>query len=341
MTPDVRVGLLWRREWDPPGPAGPDPAGCRLHGVFAAFADLGVRAEGVVYADDAVDSVREHVLQLDALLVWVNPIEHGLDRSRLDSVLREAADNGVFVSAHPDVIGRMATKRVLVDTQSLGWGTPTLLHRSVGDLRARLAAIDAATVLKRHWGMGGDGVWKVEPLGDGTLTVQHALAGAAPERLPLESFVELCTPYFDGDGFMVEQPYQPRLPEGMIRAYLTHDRVVGFTHQHPRGLLPPAATPGPPGKVFALPDDPRYARLRQRLETEWVPQLQDLVGVARAELPVIWDADFLFGPGDADGSDTFVLCEINASSTFAFPEFAMAGVARVTLERLGSTGCNV
>jgi hypothetical protein len=33
---------------------------------------------------------------------------------------------------------------------------------------------------------------------------------------------------------------------------------------------------------------------------------------------VIWDADFLHGL-----NDDYVLCEINASSTFSFPEFAM------------------
>ena len=34
---------------------------------------------------------------------------------------------------------------------------------------------------------------------------------------------------------MVEQPFQERIGEGMIRVYLTHDEVVGFAHQYPRG----------------------------------------------------------------------------------------------------------
>jgi hypothetical protein len=48
-----------------------------------------------------------------------------------------------------------------------------------------------------------------------------------------------------------------------------------------------------------------------------------------AQLPVIWDADFVRGD---DGA--YVLLEINCSSTFAFPEFAMPGVARATVELL-------
>src|SRR4051812_13405734 len=108
-----RVGLLWRQEWDEPQPAADGWQGYRLHGVFEAFAALGVQAEAVIYGDDRVEEVREHLLTLDGVLVWVNPIEKGLDRSKLDLLLREVAREGVWVSAHPDVILRMATKRVL------------------------------------------------------------------------------------------------------------------------------------------------------------------------------------------------------------------------------------
>jgi hypothetical protein len=62
----------------------------------------------------------------------------------------------------------------------------------------------------------------------------------------------------------------------------------------------------------------------------------EIVGVDRDALPVIWDADFLYGPKTPSGEDTFVLCEINASSTFAFPEHAMPAVARAAIERIGA-----
>ena len=75
-----RVGLLWRSEWDPVS----DTKSCKLHEMFAAFAGLGVTAEPVVYSDERIDAVREQLLALDAALVWVNPIEQGLDRSLLD-----------------------------------------------------------------------------------------------------------------------------------------------------------------------------------------------------------------------------------------------------------------
>jgi hypothetical protein len=62
--------------------------------------------------------------------------------------------------------------------------------------------------------------------------------------------------------------------------------------------------------------------------------MQQILNLDTAALPVIWDADFLYGPKDSNGNDSFVLCEINVSSTFAFPEFAMPMVARATLRRI-------
>jgi len=337
-TPALLVGLLWRNEWDPPGEDGPDVAACKLRGVFAAFSELGVEAEPVVYSDDRADAVREQLLRLDGVLVWVNPIEKGLDRSRLDPLLREVAAGGVFVSAHPDVILRLGTKEVLVDSRSMSCGTDTYVYRAWPEFRRTFPerlVTRGPLVLKQHRGMGGEGVWKVERLDRETVIAQHAADGAQPERIALTDFVARCEPYFSGTGLIVEQPYQERLPEGMIRAYLTHDRVVGFTHQHPRALLPPDADVPPSTKVFEPPTGPGYRDLRLRVETEWVPELQRILGLRTAQLPVIWDLDFLFGPKTADGKDTYVLCEINVSSTFAFPEFAMPGVARAAVQRIG------
>jgi hypothetical protein len=51
-------------------------------------------------------------------------------------------------------------------------------------------------------------------------------------------------------------------------------------------------------------------------------------------LPIIWDADFLYGPRTASGEDTYVLCEINVSSVFAIPEQAPAEIARLVADKL-------
>jgi hypothetical protein len=51
-------------------------------------------------------------------------------------------------------------------------------------------------------------------------------------------------------------------------------------------------------------------------------------------LPIIWDADFLYGPRTTAGEDTYVLCEINVSSVAPFPEQAAEAIARLAIARL-------
>jgi hypothetical protein len=65
-----------------------------------------------------------------------------------------------------------------------------------------------------------------------------------------------------------------------------------------------------------------------------MPELQELLRLDTHRLPVIWDADFLYGAKTTSEDDAYVLCEINASSTFAFPEHAMPTVAKVATQRI-------
>lgn len=83
------------------------------------------------------------------------------------------------------------------------------------------------------------------------------------------------------------------------------------------------------------PDAAQFQTLRRLMEDEWIPQLMATLAIDEASLPVIWDADFLYGPRDADGADTYVLCEINASSCFAIPDEAPAAIARTVSDRIG------
>jgi hypothetical protein len=93
------------------------PQNNRLSRVFEALTDLDVSAVPTVYTDEIVDEMREQLLEVDGVLVWVNPITEGRDRSKLDALLREVAGRGVWMSAHPDVILKMGTKQVIFDTR--------------------------------------------------------------------------------------------------------------------------------------------------------------------------------------------------------------------------------
>ena len=82
------------------------------------------------------------------------------------------------------------------------------------------------------------------------------------------------------------------------------------------------------------PDEPTFRSLRAKVESEWVPAMQTLVEVDDASLPVLWDADFLYGPTKPSGDDTYVLCEINVSAVLPFPPEAPPKLARATLAAL-------
>jgi hypothetical protein len=319
---------------------------------------LNVAAENVVYADDAVEEVRSQLLGLDGVLVWVNPIQDGADRGQLDGLLREVSAKGVRVSAHPNVIARMGTKEVLFRTRSLGWGTESDLYHSAEELAERFPsrlARDRRLVIKQARGNGGNGVWRVdlvETISRGQATpgltapveVMHAQtrdALAPVEEMTLGDFLERISEYFAWSGSVVVQPYLMRLAEGMIRCYFVQDKVVGFCHQWPRGLLDASAEHqlgGAPGQRGPMEDAdvPAYQSLRSSAETQWVPGMQRLVGINTADLPVIWDADFLLGPKDGAGADSYVLCEINISAVWPYPtqasqQMATAAVAAIEL----------
>jgi hypothetical protein len=190
-------------------------------------------------------------------------------------------------------------------------------------------------------------VWKVELVSEperkaSVVRVLQALRGSMPEELPLAVFMTRCAPYFASEGCIVDQPFQPRLPDGMIRCYMGADRVVGFGHQFIKALIPPppegpdspAAQPGP--RIMHGADAEPFQALRAKMEAEWTPQMMKVLGIETGSLPIIWDADFLYGPRTASGEDSYVLCEINVSSVFAIPDQAPAAIARLALTRLRS-----
>jgi hypothetical protein len=272
---------------------------------------------------------------MDAVLVWVNPVDAGRNRKALDDILRDVAAAGAFVSAHPDVIAKMGVKAVLYRTRTLGWGTDTRYYETPAAFAAEFPKLVALSprVLKPNRGNGGIGVLKVESAGEGHVRVQEARGETAIRILPLNEFIAQRHHEFSPNEGIVDQLYQARLTEGMIRCYVSGQRVAGFGHQMVRALAPLEA--GPAGRrLYSGPTDPRFQELKSVLERDWIPQMVRVLDLSLDELPVIWDADFLLGPKNATGQDSYVLCEINASSVFPIPGEAPEAIAATMLDRL-------
>ena len=152
----------------------------------------------------------------------------------------------------------------------------------------------------------------------------------------------MLTPYFESaqGGHMIAQAFQPRPAEGMVRAYLVEDKVTGFGHQAVNALYPAKAgeaAPPPGPRRYHGPDMPEYQPLERWLELQWIELLRERVGVAREQLPLLWDCDFMLGgatteaPGDPC---RVVLCEVNVSSVSPFPPSSIAPLVAAARCRL-------
>jgi hypothetical protein len=170
----------------------------------------------------------------------------------------------------------MGVKEVLHRTKHLGWGTDTRLYRTPVEFQEQFPDVLASSgprVLKQNRGNAGQGVWKVEQTDSARVTVLEAQRGSVPEALMLENFMARCEAYFSADGCIIDQPFQSRLPDGMIRCYMGGDKVVGFGQQRikalisppPEGPDSPAAQPGP--RVMHGPDAAGLQALRLKMET--------------------------------------------------------------------------
>ncbi len=344
----LRVAVVWR------GDEAARRAGIasneRLRPVVNALVAVGVTAIPTIYRDEIAAEVRAELLEADGVLVWIDPIGHGQDRTRFDKILHDLSSAGVWVSTHPDTIALIGTKDVLFRTRSLGWGSDVHRYTTLPELQSQLPGrlAEGPRVVKRQRGNAGIGVWKVEVSADCsrpiTATTPVLVHGAEHRdtdinEMALAAFIDVCAPYFANGGVVIDQAFQPRITEGLIRAYLVLDKVVGFSRQSADTLITDAGSAArvmglPSPKTMYPPGAPGFAPLRAQLETQWVPGLRDLFDLPPERLPVIWDADFLLGPPADDGTDTYVLCEINCSCVTPFPPEAPEHIARSTLESL-------
>jgi len=355
----MRVAILYPGDQETRRNATPDNN--RFADLFSAFANAGIHAEPAVYHDEFCEEVRQQLLHCDGVIVWINPITEGRDRSVLNAMLRDIAHAGIFVSTHPDIIRKLGTKEVLYHTRNVGWGCDTHLYTSLEQLREELPlrlATGMARVLKQYHGNGGDGVWRVQLPRDAIITdnaavtsttpdmntvifAHHAKRGCVEQRMTLQTFCQRCEEYFlVVNGRMIDQAYQERLAEGMIRCYLVHERVVGFGHQAINALYPappgaaPSDAPQPGPRHYHPPSKPEFQALKDKLEIEWVPAVQRLLDIDRESLPILWDCDFLLGPKDAKNEDTYILAEINVSSVAPYPESAVPYIVEASAARM-------
>jgi hypothetical protein len=297
----------------------------------------------VLYTDEVAGRLSNDLLEFDAVLVWVNPIEQGKDRKKLDSLLVEISKKGCLVSAHPEIILKMGTKDVLYKTREMDWGGDTklysdynefltLLHKSLRDSKIR--------ILKQYRGNGGNGVYKVVYHSQGSITVVHAIAGNEERTLSVSDFNNEFKRFFSNDGMLIDQEWNKNTINGMVRCYLSGSKVAGFGYQEINALYELNDSNNkiyfPPSKRYYFTENCGvFNDLKEIMEKKWVPELMKKLSVSQSMMPVIWDADFFINaPGNEIVDRKYTLCEINVSCVSPFPPSAIKFVVNEVRNRL-------
>ena len=296
--------------------------------LAAAFAAHGFNVESVLYNDGSVGRLTVDLLKFAAVLVWVNPIEQGTNRKKLDSLLAEISGKGCFVSTHPEVILKMGTKDVLYKTKDMDWGGDTKMYTSYEDFLSQFydsLKTSGIRVLKQYRGNGGNGVYKVAYVSPEVVKLTHAIAGNEDRILDLGDFYNEFKPFFLNHGLLIDQEWNENITNGMVRCYLTGKKVSGFGFQEINALYKINDKTFLPGKRYYFTQNcGLFSDLKEIIETKWVAQLQNTLSIADNMMPVIWDADFFINVTNTRSTEKkYTLCEINVSCVSPFPPSAI------------------
>lgn len=331
----------------------------RLGPIMEALTAAAVPCGVVEFDDEDPDTVRRELRDAAGVLVWADPLTDRGPRSALDALLARLAGEGAWVSAHPEVIDKIGTKDVLVTTAHLSWGSDAQAYPTPRDFRDQFPdrLRQAGTrVVKADRGNGGRTVWKVtlleQPSGriaasasQTEVMVQHARQrDDAHTMTTLEEFMAGCTALYSawgGTGHLIDQEYQPRISEGLVRCYMVQSTVVGCALQDPpqaqapgRGAARAAVLGVPSPKTMVPPDHPEFQHLSRRLADEWIPAMCRALALDPTDLPMLWDIDLIRGVPAASDPQPYVLCEINASSVIPYPPAAPTALATAVRGRL-------
>lgn len=302
-----------------------------------AFRENGFDISSVIYNDTIANQLSNELLQYDAILVWVNPVEQGNNRKILDALLIKLSASRCFVSAHPDVILKIGTKDVLYKTRETEFGGDVKLYHSFEDFKERFLASQkppAIRILKQYRGNGGDGVFKIDAtqFTQNKIIVTHAKKGDEEKKLSTGDFFAAFKIYFNDGGVLIDQPWNEHIINGMVRCYLTGTKVSGFGYQEVNALYPDKK----PGKRYYFSEDcGLFQDLREIMENKWVPRLQRITGTETEMMPVIWDADFFINSINTEKTnEKYTLCEINVSCVSPFPESAIPYIVEEVRKRI-------
>lgn len=292
--------------------------------IVTALKQRGWTAEIVFYSDEHRGEIYRYTLEkASAYISRINPGNLG-DETGYFQMLRELVNHGVEGLPHPDAMVAYGAKNALVkltDTDLVP--TDTFAYYDFESFKATFRANlrNGVRVLKQNRGSTGEGIWRVEVVGDAKadksgmlpLTTKVKCTEAKDNHVEvreLGDFIDFCAQYLVGaNGMIIDMPFMPRIVEGEIRVLMLRRKPVFVVHKKPAEAADAFSATLFSGARYTYQKPEEWPELMALVEANIDMIIERLGGYA---IPLIWTADFMLDDGK-DGKDTYVLGEINAS----------------------------
>ncbi|KAB1504200.1 Cj0069 family protein [Corynebacterium sp. 320] len=297
--------------------------------IVNAIRDKGWGAEVVYFDPDKADEIYADVAETyDGYISRVNPGHiPGGEKVYFEMLTKLSEEAGLVGMSTPEEMMAYGAKDALVKLNSTDLvPSDTVAYYKVDELHKTFptSLSYGERVLKQNRGSTGSGIWRVQledkelaqsiepgtelPL-DTKLKCTEAVDNHTEIR-ELGDFMTFCEQYIVGDnGMLVDMRFMPRIVEGEIRILMVGPHPVFVVHKKP--------AEGGDNFSATLFSGAKYTYDKPEAWQELVDMFADVRPVIAEKLggdniPLIWTADFMLDTAE-DGSDTYVLGEINCS----------------------------
>lgn len=294
--------------------------------IVRALQRRGWSAEIVFYADEHRGEVYRYVIEnCAAYISRINPgnLE---DETGYFQMLRELVAHGVEGLPHPDAMIAYGAKNALTklrDTPLVPNDTFAYYDFETFKSTFRKNVLMGERVLKQNRGSTGEGIWRVQALeqpassdvigGEAPLEMQIRCTEAKDNHVEVHTlgdFIDFCAQYLTGNaGMIVDMPFMPRIVEGEIRVLMLRRKPVNIVHKKPADQADAFSATLFSGAQYTYQSPSEWPELVKMVDENLDDMMLRLGGYA---IPLLWTADFMLDTAP-DGSDTYVLGEINAS----------------------------
>jgi len=281
-------------------------------------------AEIIFYEDEHRGEIyRYTVANATAYISRINPGNLD-DETGYFQMLRELVANGVEGLPHPDAMVAYGAKNALTkltETDLVPANTTDYYDFEDFKDRFRTNILHGQRVLKQNRGSTGEGIWRVELVDD----VEPTENGHVPldarvrcteakdnhvEEHELGDFIDFCAQYLGGqNGMIIDMPFMPRIIEGEIRVLMLRRTPVYVVHKKPADSKDAFSATLYSGAHYTYQKPEEWPELMAMVDKNLDLMIDKLGGYS---IPLLWTADFMLDDGP-DGTDTYVLGEINAS----------------------------